>query len=495
MGDGEAPRVKNVLRFVLTTVFGLTLATSVPAAPPEPQGAPPVTGPPAVLTPSTATTMKRITDAALASPRAWELLAELCDDIGHRLSGSPGLDEAIAWALARLKAAGHENVRAEPVQVPKWVRGEESLWLESPRRRLSLLGLGGSIGTPPDGVTARVVVVADEAALEARAAEVKGAIVLFNNKMPPHHPEKGPGYGDAVRFRARGPALAANYGAVGVLVRSVTARSLYTPHTGATSTREGPPPIPAAAIPLEDAELLSRLDRRGKKPVVTLRMGASDHGLVPSANVVAELRGGDRPEEIVVISGHLDSWDVGQGAHDDGSGVVMAMASLDLLRALGLTPRRTIRVVLWTNEENGLRGAFGYAEAHAAELASHVAAIEADTGCFEPVGYRVEHRDPATSVEAVALMETLLAPLAPVGATHAELGFSGADLIPLREAGVLLLGHHMDLATYFDFHHTAADTLDKVDPAHLAQNVATMAATAWALAETEALPLRTELAP
>jgi carboxypeptidase Q len=433
--------------------------------------------------------MTRIIDAALASPRAWEMLTELCDDIGHRLSGSPGLDRAIAWALARLTAAGHESVRAEPVQVPKWVRGDESLWLSEPRRPLSLLGLGGSVGTASDGVTARVVVVADEAELDARAAEVKGAIVLFNNPMPPHHPEKGTGYGEAVRFRSKGPGLAAKYGAVGVLVRSVTARSLYTPHTGATSTKEGPPPVPAAAVPTEDAELLSRLYRRGKAPVVTLTMGARDHGLVPSANVVAELRGRERPDEIVIISGHLDSWDVGQGAHDDGSGVVMAMASLDLLRSLGLTPRRTIRVVLWTNEENGLRGALGYAEAHATELSRHVAAIEADTGCYEPVGYRVEHRDPASSVAAVTLMEALLAPLKSIGATHAELGFAGADLIPLRDAGVLLLGQHMDMSSYFDIHHTAADTLDKVDPSHLANNVATMAATAWALAETDALPL------
>ena len=422
--------------------------------------------------------------AGVDSKRAFSTLVELCDDIGHRLSGSPQLEKAVAWGVARLKADGHENVRAEPVQVPKWVRGKESLTLISPREvSLTMLGLGGSIGTPEKGITAEVIVAVDEADLERQASAIKGKIVLFNNPMAAYHPEKGPGYGDAVRFRAIGPGLAAKHGAVAVLVRSVTAHSLATPHTGGTSTREGPPPIPAAAVTVEDAELLARFAARGKKPTVTLRMEARSEGMAPSANVVAELRGRELPSEIVIISGHLDSWDVGQGAHDDGSGVVMAMEALGTLRRLGLQPRRTIRVVLWTNEENGLAGARQYVLDHATELPDHVAAIEADTGCYAPIGYRVEAKDPAVTLKATAQLDELLRHLAPVGATHAEPGFSGSDIMPLKEHGVLLLGHHMDLSTYFDIHHTPADTVDKIQPEVLAQNVAALAATAWILAE------------
>ncbi len=229
--------------------------------------------------------------------------------------------------------------------------------------------------------------------------------------------------------------------------------------------------------------MLARFQARGIRPRLRLALGAKDHGLAPSANVVAELRGRELPDEVVIISGHLDSWDVGQGAHDDGAGVVMAMEALSLLRRLELRPRRTIRAVLWTNEENGLRGAKQYAADHLAELPKHVAAIEADTGCYAPVGYRVDHMDPARRMRAIEALGPLLALLAPVGATLATPGYAGADLFPMREHGVLLLGHHMDLSQYFDIHHTPADTVDKVDPSVLAKNVAALAATAFMLAE------------
>lgn len=290
-------------------------------------------------------TAKKITDAALQSHGAYDKLVELCDDIGHRLSGSPELEKAVDWAQKKMSDDGQENVRAEPVMVPKWVRGRESLEMIAPRKHaLSMLGLGMSIGTSTEGISASVLVVADEAALEAAGEKAAGKIILFNNPMPTYDPEAGSGYGTAVRFRHKGAQLAAQHGAVACLVRSVTARSLHSSHTGAMSYGDAVQKVPAAAISIEDAELISRLTARGIDVRVNLKMDARNDGQAKSANVVGELRGSEKPEEVVVIGGHLDAWDVGQGAHDDGTGCVMAMEAINLLRKLKLTPRRTIRV-------------------------------------------------------------------------------------------------------------------------------------------------------
>ena len=280
-----------------------------------------------------------IIDAALASDVAYGRLVALCDDIGHRLSGSANLERAIQWAEALLKTDGQENIRLEPVKVPKWVRGEESLVLTAPRAQsLAMLGLGWSVGTPAAGLEAEVVVARDEAELDALGDRVKGRIVLFNNPMPPYDHVRGTRYGHTVRFRARGAKMVAARGGVGVLVRSVTAHSLQTPHTGTQSYGEGQPPIPAAAVTVEGAELIARYVARGKTVKAKLSMQAKMMPDALSHNVVAELRGRERPDEIVIVSGHIDSWDVGQGAHDDGGGVVMAMETLRLLRALDLRP-------------------------------------------------------------------------------------------------------------------------------------------------------------
>lgn len=427
---------------------------------------------------------QRIIAAALAGNEAYDKLEALCDGIGHRLSGSPQLEQAVRWAARTLEADGQENVHLEPVMVPHWVRGDESLVMVTPRTTpIAMLGLGGSVGTPPEGITAEVVVVRDEEELEALGDAARGRIVLFNNPMPPYDPECGAGYGRTVRFRGKGARIASEKGAVACLVRSVTAHSLRSPHTGAMGYGDAEVKIPAAAISTEDADLIARLRARGVRVVVTLKMEANTLDPAPSANVIGELRGRAQPEEIVVIGGHLDSWDVGQGAHDDATGCVMAMEAINLLRRLKMIPRRTIRVVLWTNEENGLAGGRQYAEDHAGEMEHHVAAIEADSGGFRPVGYSVDCSDKDRLAVAEAQLRDLVGLFESIGATRVTTGFSGADVGAMKKAGVLLMGHRVEGSTYFDYHHSHADTVDKVDPDELSQNVAVMATLAYVLAD------------
>ncbi len=428
----------------------------------------------------------RIIAAALAGNDAFAKLEHLTLRIGHRLSGSPQLDQAIDWAVAAMKKDGQENVRREPVMVPHWVRGKESATLIEPRKStMQMLGLGGSVGTPPEGITAPVVVVADSDGLDALGDGAAGKIVLFNKVMPPYDPVRGSRYGETVKYRHIGAALAAERGAVACLVRSVTARSLRSPHTGAMSYRDAKVKIPAAALSVEDAELIVRLAAAGEKVVVNLKMEAQTLPDAESANVIGELRGSTAPDEIIAIGGHIDSWDVGQGAHDDGAGIVMAMEAIHVLRKLNLIPRRTIRVVLWTNEENGLAGGKAYAIEHAGELVKHVAAIETDSGGFKPREYSVGCDDPGkqgVAVEQVGeilrLFESKIGPM-----TVEAGGDGGADISPMKRADVVLMGHEVHGDTYFDYHHTDADTIDKVDPLELSQNVAVLATVAYILAD------------
>lgn len=425
-----------------------------------------------------AETAAKIIAAARANRAAYDKLAELTDTIGARLAGSPQLDQAIAWALAKLRADGHD-ARSEAVMVPHWVRGAESAAIVAPvARPLRVLGLGGTVATPKGGVTARLVVVRSWDELER--TDVKGAIVLFDVALPAWDAAKGSGYGEVAPYRGRGPSRAAKQGAVGVLMRSVTHRSLSTPHTGALSYDPAQPKIPAAAVTVEDAQLLGRLAAKG--PVrVTLSLASQLRPDARSANVIGELRGRDKPDEVVVIGAHLDSWDVGQGAHDDGAGVVIMMQALTVLRELGLQPRRTIRVVLFTNEENGLRGGRQYAQDHAAELPNTVLAIESDSGGFAPRGFSVDAGDAGPRV--IARVRELLPLFAPLGALEVKAGYGGADIGPMVPAGVPTMGLDVYNEAYFDIHHTEADTLDKVDPAQLADCVATMAVIAYVAAD------------
>ena len=423
----------------------------------------------------------RILEAARADRGAYAKLAELTDTIGNRLSGSPQLDRAIAWAQRTMTDDGHD-VRAEPVMVPVWVRGAEDAAITMPiARPLRVIGLGGTVATPKGGIVAPVLVVRSFEELAQRGDAVKGTIVLFDVAMPAWSEANGSGYGDVVKFRGRGASRAAKLGAVGMLMRSVTAHSLRTPHTGALGYDPALPKIPAAAVTVEDSALIARLADHGP---VTVRMQLESKigADARSANVIGELRGRELPDEVVVIGAHIDSWDVGQGAHDDGAGCVTMMQALTTLRRLGLTPRRTIRVVLFTNEENGLRGGKAYAEQHADELPRTVLAIESDSGGFAPRGFSVETK-PETTARVVARLGEVATLLAPIHAATVRAGHGGADIGPMVEHGVPTLGLDTDGRTYFDIHHTEADTLDKVDPAALADDVAAVAVLAYVVAD------------
>ena len=429
----------------------------------------------------------RIITAARADHGAYDKLAHLTDRIGNRITGSPALEAAVAWARQAMIDDGHD-ARTEPVTVGHWVRGAEAAELVTPiARPLRILGLGGTIATPRGGLTAPVVVVTSWADLDAKRDAIKGAIVLYDVAMPAYTVAKGTGYGETVEYRTQGAMRAAKLGAVAVLMRSVTAHSLRTPHTGAMHYDDAGPRIPAAAVTVEDAALIARLVAGGGA-TVHLALDAQQLPDAQSANVIGELRGKSEPDEIVVIGAHLDSWDVGQGAHDDGAGVVTMMQALTTLRRLGLQPRRTIRVVLFTNEEMGVRGGKQYAVDHAAELGKTVFALESDIGGFAPRGFTIG-KPGATDTwpDKSALIATRIADiaslLAPLGATRATVSGGGADISPMAPAGVPQVGLETDARTYFDIHHTDADTLDKVDPKALADDVAAVAVLAYVVAD------------
>jgi len=413
----------------------------------------------------------RIVAAALADSAAWHRVARLTDTFGHRLSGSRSLENAIDWILAEMRRDGLENVRGEPIMVPHWVRGEESATLVRPRATaLRMLGLGRSIGTPPGGITAPVLVVASFDELTRRASEVPGKIVLFNVPFT--------SYGETVRYRSSGAIEAARYGAVASLTRSVASSSINSPHTGAMRYDTAVRQIPAAALSVEDAAMLGRMQARGEEVVVTLKMEARTLADAQSRNVVAELRGTERPEEIVVVGGHIDSWDVGTGAMDDAGGSVAAWEAVRLLKRLGLRPRRTIRVVLWTNEENGLRGATGYRDAHAAELDNHVLAMESDNGVFKPSGYYM-----AGGAAALATTKEIASLLSGIGATSATEGGPQADVSPLAERGIPAAALNVDGSRYFWYHHSDGDTMDKLSPRDLNECIAAMAVMVYVAAD------------
>ncbi len=409
--------------------------------------------------------------AATGTDFAYQRLGELCDTFGPRFSGTTNLEAAVDWALAKMKADGLENVHGEEVMVPHWVRGAESVELIEPTHQLlPMLGLGGSVATPAEGITAPVLVVRSFEELQQRAKEARGKIVLFNAPFVE--------YGQTVAYRVRGAVEAAKTGAVAALVRSVTPFSLQIPHTGGMSYTDGVPRIPCAAITVEDAERLQRWQERGKQPVVRLKMSAKFLEDTRSHNVVAEISGREKPDEIVLVSGHLDSWDVGQGAQDDGGGCLQAWEALRLMHQAGLRPRRTIRLVLWVNEENGLAGAKNYAQRHQLELARHVLAIESDSGSFQPTGFTFKGSD-----QARAAIEQIGSLLEGIRADKIIPGGAGSDVEQLAPAGVPVMELKTEGSKYFWFHHTAADTVDKVNPKELSQCAAAMAVMAYVVAD------------
>jgi carboxypeptidase Q len=424
----------------------------------------------------------RLIGAALTDVAGMEKLVYLCDRIGARLAGSEALTRAIAWSAETMRKDGLENVATPPVMVPVWIRGKESARLVSPQaRELPMLGLGGSVATPPEGITADVVAVSSFAEFEAlEASRVEGRIVLFN---APYE-----GYGSTVRYRSSGPSRAAEKGASACLIRSVTPVSLQSPHTGALRYDIAAPKIPAAALTVEDAEMLARLQARGVTPRVKLHMEARSAGDAESANVVGEIPGREKPNEVVVVGGHIDSWDVGEGAQDDGSGCLAALQAVVLAKQLGLRPRRTLRVCFWTNEENGLRGGNAYRLWAEARGEKHVAAIEMDGGAERPTGFgvgiRARSATPDREVDnAVAKLEPIGLLLAGIGAEGIVRGGGGADISPLMNAGVPGLGLRTVGEKYFHWHHTHADTVDKVDLQDFRRCMAALAVMSYVLAD------------
>src|SRR3954468_7530654 len=413
----------------------------------------------------------RLIGEAVASDAAWQRLAYLGDTYGNRISGSPNLEAAIKWAVEEMKRDGLENVHTEAAKVPHWVRGRESLEIAGPiPQPLVILGLGNSVGTPPAGIEADLLVVRSFEELEAARDRVKGRIVLFNVPFTT--------YGDTVRFRAAGPSRAGTLGAVAVLVRAVGPAGLRTPHTGALTYVDGQPKIPAAALTVEDTLRLQRMVDRGTTVRLKLVMEARMLADADSFNVVGEIRGRERPNEIVAIGGHFDSWDVGTGSTDDGGGCVVTWEALRMMKKLNLRPRRTVRVVLWTNEENGTRGGIAYRDQHLAELGNHVMMLESDGGVFRPTGFGFSGSD--QSRLRVRDIATLLAGI------HAETIAAtggGADIGPsVQQAGIPSLSLEVD-GNYFLIHHTPADTIDKIDPLEIARSAAAVAVMTYVIAE------------
>jgi carboxypeptidase Q len=414
--------------------------------------------------------------AATGDSAAYRRLGRLVDTFGGRLSGSASLEAAIDWILDLMKADGLERVRGEPVMVPHWVRGAESAELVKPRKaHLAMLGLGMSVGTPRQGITAPVLVVKSLEELASRGAEARGRIVLIDVPFTDYLTTR--------KVRTDGPSAAARVGAVACLIRSVASSSIRSPHTGATRYDSTVAKIPAAALSVEDAAMLHRFHDRGEPIVVTLRMGARTLPDAPSRNVVAEVVGREKPDEVVVIGGHIDSWDVGQGAMDDAGGSVVAWEAVHLMRRLNLRPRRTVRVVLWTNEENGGAGSQAYAAAHAGEIARHVLAIESDNGVFNPRGFVLSAND-----STAAVVRQVAGLLQAINATSLERvnESPAADITPLAEAGVPAMEIDVDPTRYFWYHHSEGDMLDKLDPGEVARCVAAMAVMAYVVADLPA---------
>lgn len=417
----------------------------------------------------------RIIREATGTQRAFDRLSYLSDYFPHRLSGSQMLEDAIDWAVTELRRDGIPVVRTQDVLVPHWVRGREHAALVHPyARNIPILGLGHSVGTPAAGITAATVVVESFAELEARSREIPGKIVVYNQPFTT--------YGETVQYRAHGADRAAEHGAVAVLVRAVSPHSMGHPHTGAMGYSHAVEPIPTASIAAEDAALLRRFDQRGDPPIITLYMEArmmEEPAL--SRNVIAEIPGSEWPQEVVVIGGHLDSWDVGHGAMDNASGVIVTWEALRLIHELDLRPRRTLRLVLWTNEENGAKGALAYRDKvmERGELERHQLALEVDYGVFRPLGFGFNG-----TPDALRMLQPIAALMAPLGALHVRAGASGTvDIVPLHQQGVPIMGLDVDTEKYFWYHHSAKDTVDKLDARQVAECVAAVAVMAYVVAD------------
>jgi len=413
---------------------------------------------------------RKIIKAASKDSSSWERLAYMCDTFGPRFSGTENLEKALSWIEQEMKKDGLQNVKAEEVMVPHWVRGNEYCKLIEPRKaELPMLGVGGSINTPPEGITAPVLVVSNYDELYERGDEAKGKIVVYNQPFKR--------YGHAVRYRWAGAIEAAKFGAVASLCRSATPMSMNNPHTGSMGYNDTITKIPHAAITEEDAKMLHRMQKRGQNPVVSLYMEAKSLPDVLSHNVMGELLGREKPGEIIAGGGHIDSWDAGTGAHDDASGCLAVWEAVKLLKDLGLKPRRTIRSVMWTNEENGVRGGKAYGEKHKDE--KHVLMFEFDSGVFPPSELR--YTGPDSMLTIVKYFKPLLGEIAPIKVRNRG---GGVDISAMVRLGVPAMSIDTDdKGTYFWYHHANTDTVDKIDPEDFNKCIATIALSLYIYAD------------
>ncbi|XP_068528412.1 carboxypeptidase Q isoform X1 [Anas acuta] len=421
-------------------------------------------------------TAKAIIDLAVhgkAQNRSYERLAVFADTVGPRLSGSKNLDVAIQYMFSALQKDGLENVHLEPVKVPHWERGEEfAVMLEPRNHSIAVLGLGSSVATPPEGITAEVMVVASFDELHRRAQEAKGKIVVYNQPFVT--------YGETVRYRSQGAVEAAKVGAVASLIRSIASFSIDSPHTGWQNYQSGVPRIPTACISVEDAEMMSRMALRGTKIVVYLKMGARTYPDSPSFNTVAEIVGNKYPEQIVLVSGHLDSWDVGQGAMDDGGGAFISWEALSLIKDLGLRPKRTLRMVLWTGEEQGGVGAEQYYQLHKENISNFDIVMESDEGTFKPSGLAF-----TGNAKARDIIKEIMALLLPINVTDVFDNADGTDINYWMRDGVPGASLRDDLSKYFWFHHSQGDTMTVQDPNQMNLCAAVWTVVSYVIADME----------
>ena len=418
----------------------------------------------------------RVLKRGLTDLGAYRYLSELTEKIGGRLSGSPEAAKAVAWGQSVMRELGFQNVRLVPCMVPHWVRGKKQDARLNGSTRLSICALGGSVATPPGGIEAEVVEVHSLKEAKALGERGRGRIVFFNRPFDPTLTETFAAYGGANDQRVLGASAAAKSGAVGVLVRSMTLAQDDAPHTGAMSYTDGIAKIPAAALGIRSAEKLSQELARNPRAKVRFELDCKTLPDEPSANVVGEIVGAEFPSEVIVMGGHLDSWETGKGAHDDGAGVTQSLEALRLIKASGLRPRRTIRVVLFMNEENGGRGAQAYAEMARSSTEKHIAAIESDAGGFMPRSF-------SASADRIERVKPWLALLNRFGIERFTPGGGGSDIGPLKDVGAVLFGLSPDNQRYFDYHHARTDTLDKVNPRELEFGAIAMSVLAWLISE------------
>ena len=433
------------------------------------------------LRPAVVTEAYALRERALVDDTAYELIGSLTTEVGPRLAGTPGDARAVQWAVEQLRALGFQNVRAEPVTVPRWIRGEARAEITAPwPQTLAVTALGGSVATPAGGLEAEVVPVGSLDELKAQPRErIAGRIVFFTARM--ERTRDGSGYGKTVPPRGSGALEAAKLGAVAMVMRPAGTSVSRTPHTGAQSTRNGIPPIPALALSNPDADMLER--QLGSGHPVRLRLSNTSRwdGEAQSANVIGELPGRGLGDEIVLLGAHLDSWDLGTGAHDDGAGVGIVMAAARLAAQAQPRPRRTLRVVLFANEEFGLSGAKAYAAAYRDRIDRHVLGMESDMGAFRPYGVRAR-----VATDRLPLVRAMQGVIAPLGIDyHGSEAGGGADIGGLRELGMPVMDVMTDAAPYFDVHHTANDTFGAVDPQLVRLNVAAYATLAYLAAHAE----------